>query len=179
MDGDNADEQEQESPTKKSKTKSPGKKAGPFGPIPMSYEEIGPEDKLILRMKETEGKGWAEIQKALEDITGSKLGASTVRMRYTRMKANLVVFEKEDVSIPFLSFLLHFVFIRFPFIFFFLTSSGVYETDRTNRNRIFWREKRRSKRKWNTKNGRKSPITSSRKAETSTQCPRCKRSLRS
>lgn len=133
MDGDNADEQEQESPTKKSKTKSPGKKAGPFGPIPMSYEEIGPEDKLILRMKETEGKGWAEIQKALEDITGSKLGASTVRMRYTRMKANLVVFEKEDVSIPFLSFLLHFVFIRFPFIFFFLTSSGVYETDRTNR----------------------------------------------
>ncbi|ODM14571.1 hypothetical protein SI65_10057 [Aspergillus cristatus] len=77
MDGDNADEQEQGSPTKKSKAKYPGKKAGPFGPIPTSYEEIGPEDKLILRMKETEGKDWAEIKRALEEITGSKLGSST------------------------------------------------------------------------------------------------------
>ena len=80
MNGDNADEQEQGSPTKKSEAKYPGKKAGPFDPIPMSYRGIGLENKLILCMKETEGKDWAEMKRALEEITGNKLRSSTVCM---------------------------------------------------------------------------------------------------
>lgn len=83
---------------KKSK-KSPSKKTSVLGPVPASYEEAGPEDRLILRMKETEGKSWNEIQKAIEEMTGGRLGGSTLRVRYTKLKANFVVFEKEDVSI--------------------------------------------------------------------------------
>lgn len=52
---------------------------------------------MIIRMKEVEGKPWADIRKALEDITGTNLGRSTLQIRYTRMKANFVVFDKVDV----------------------------------------------------------------------------------
>ncbi|ODM14572.1 hypothetical protein SI65_10058 [Aspergillus cristatus] len=90
----NGDE-EQDSPTKKTK-KSPSKKTGALGPIPTTLNEASAEDKMIIRLKEVEGKTWAEIRKIMEDITGAKLGGSTVQVRYTRMKANFVVFDKED-----------------------------------------------------------------------------------
>lgn len=87
-----------ESPTKKSKTKSPAKKGGPLGPIPTSYDEAGEADKVMLRMRGTENKPWAEIKDVLEGITGASLVAGSIQVRYARIKANLVVFEKEDVS---------------------------------------------------------------------------------
>lgn len=70
-----------------------------LGPVPASYEEASPEDRMILRMKETEGKGWGEIQKAIEEVTGSNFVGSTLRVRYMKLKANFVVFEREDVSL--------------------------------------------------------------------------------
>lgn len=92
-------EPESPSPIKKSKTKSPSKKPGPFGPIPASLVEASAEDKMIVQLKETEGKTWAEIRKALEDFTGLMIGSSTPHVRYARMKANFVVFGVEDVGI--------------------------------------------------------------------------------
>lgn len=51
-------------------------------------------------MREVEGKGWSEIKKVVEEITGAMLGISTLQMQYSRMKNNLVVFAKEDVRPP-------------------------------------------------------------------------------
>lgn len=82
-------------PTKKSK------KTNPLGPTPASYEEANETDKLIVRLKEKEGKSWAEIKNVLETATGVSFGGSTLPVRYSRMKANFVVFDKEDVGFLF------------------------------------------------------------------------------
>lgn len=95
---------ENESPTKKSKAKSPGKKTG-LGPIPPRYDEANEEDRLIIKMREKDGQGWADIRKVIEEITGVKLGSSSLSNRYGRMKANFTVFEKEDVHWSELAFL--------------------------------------------------------------------------
>jgi len=54
---------------------------------------------LLIRLKD-ENKPWAEITKALEDITGVTLGAG-LRARYARIKANLIGFEEGDVCLFF------------------------------------------------------------------------------
>ncbi|PGH00125.1 hypothetical protein AJ79_08308 [Helicocarpus griseus UAMH5409] len=94
---------EDESPTKKQKTPKGGKggaagdkaKAG-VRPIPTSYENAGPEDRMLLRMKDDENKPWTEIRQAWEEITGEKIGGSTLSGRYARIKANFVVFKEDD-----------------------------------------------------------------------------------
>lgn len=93
----NASDQAPDTPSKKTKA-SPSKRSNPLGPIPATYEEASAEDKLIIRLKEVEGKAWSEIKKVLEEVTGATLGGSTLQVRYTRMKANFVVFETDDVS---------------------------------------------------------------------------------
>ncbi|ODM14563.1 hypothetical protein SI65_10049 [Aspergillus cristatus] len=93
------DDGDHESPSKKAKTKSPTKRTGGLGSIPTTYEEASEEDKLLIRLKD-ENKPWAEITKALEDITGVTLGAG-LRARYARIKANLVGFEEGDGPILF------------------------------------------------------------------------------
>lgn len=93
---DDDNEPSAESPNKEAKSKSPSKKSGVLGPIPSSYEEASAEDKMIIQMKEVEGKAWADIKKALEEITGAKMGGG-IHVRYARMKANFVVFDKGDV----------------------------------------------------------------------------------
>lgn len=106
-----ANDNDEGSPTKRSR-KSPGKKMTVLGPVPASYEEAGPEDRMILQMKENEGKGWGEIQKAIEEVTGNKLVGSTLRVRYMKLKVNFVVFEKEDVSCSLFRLLLSSFFPR-------------------------------------------------------------------
>lgn len=91
------DDQPPDTPSKKAKA-SPSKRSNPLGPIPATYDEASAADKLIIRLKEHEGKAWSEIKKTLEEFTGVALGGSTAHVRYGRMKANFVVFEKEDVS---------------------------------------------------------------------------------
>lgn len=100
-DDDDDNEPSAESPTKKAKSKSPSKKSGALGPIPASYEEASAEDKLIIQMKEVEGKTWADIKKSLEEITGAKMGGG-IHVRYARKKANFVVFDKSDVRFYYL-----------------------------------------------------------------------------
>lgn len=82
------------SPTKKADKGTPSKRSRGLGPLPSSYADAGEADRLLLKMKD-EGKPWAVIQETLEGIAGCKLtGLST---RYARIKANFVVFPKEDV----------------------------------------------------------------------------------
>lgn len=66
--------------------------------MPTSYENASEEDKMLLRMKDDEGKGWNEIREAWTAMTGEPVGKSTLSGRYGRIKANFVVFRKEDVS---------------------------------------------------------------------------------
>lgn len=104
-DADAPEVQEDETPQKKKRTakaKPAGEKAkkAEMRPMPTSYETASPEDRMLLRMKDVEGKGWAEIREAWETMTGDKVGGSTLSGRYARIKANLIVFSKEDVRIP-------------------------------------------------------------------------------
>lgn len=89
-----------ESPPKKSRA---GKKIGPLGPIPTSYEEAGLEDRLIIEMRERDGKQWLGITAAIEEITGTKSGNTIMKNRYAHMKANCAVFKMEHVYLSMFS----------------------------------------------------------------------------
>lgn len=99
VDGDT----EADTPTKKKRgtpAKTPGEKGAKAGarPMPTSWENASEEDRMMLRMKDDEGKGWNEIREAWNAMTGETVGKSTLSGRYGRIKANFVVFRKEDVS---------------------------------------------------------------------------------
>lgn len=87
------------SPAKK-KRASPKKPVGKVTsrPLPTSYENASPEDKMLLRMKDEENKSWADIRKAWMDMTGDEVANSTLSGRYARIKANFMTFPEEDVS---------------------------------------------------------------------------------
>ncbi|KAK2756800.1 hypothetical protein FQN54_005246 [Arachnomyces sp. PD_36] len=90
-----------ETPTKKKRAtpaKATGGKSLKVGarPMPTSWDNASPEDRMMLRMKDEEGKGWAEIREAWNAMTGESVGGSTLSGRYGRIKANFVVFRKED-----------------------------------------------------------------------------------
>ncbi|KAE8137880.1 hypothetical protein BDV38DRAFT_282490 [Aspergillus pseudotamarii] len=88
---------EKASPPKKAKAaagSSPSKKT--IGPIPTSFEAAGLSDRMIIQMRDEEGKNWGEINESWMKMTGIKVGTSTLRMRYTTMKANFVEFTGED-----------------------------------------------------------------------------------
>lgn len=54
---------------------------------------------MIIQMRDKEGKNWGEINESWTKMTGIKVGTSTLRMRYTTMKANFVEFTGEDVCL--------------------------------------------------------------------------------
>ncbi|GAD94507.1 conserved hypothetical protein [Paecilomyces variotii No. 5] len=85
-------------PVKKGKA-TPGKgtpKKGTMRPIPSSFEEAGPEDRLLIQMKDKENKSWAEIKEAWASLTGLQVGGSTLAVRYTRLKANFFTWTAQD-----------------------------------------------------------------------------------
>ncbi|OJJ07094.1 hypothetical protein ASPVEDRAFT_357223 [Aspergillus versicolor CBS 583.65] len=65
-------------------------------PIPATLAAAGPEDTMILRLRDEENRPWAEINKIFVEATSIKVGGSTLRMRYTTMKANFVGITEED-----------------------------------------------------------------------------------
>lgn len=81
-------------PSKKAKV-TPGKAI----PIATSYEAAGPEDRMIIHMKDVENRNWAEIEAAWETMTGIKPSKGSLSTRYRRLKANFTVFNPEHVSI--------------------------------------------------------------------------------
>ncbi|KAE8375980.1 hypothetical protein BDV26DRAFT_294499 [Aspergillus bertholletiae] len=88
---------EKTSPPKKAKAvagSSPLKKT--IGPIPTSFAAVGLSDRMIIQMRDEEGKSWGEINESWMKMTGIIVGTSTLRMRYTTMKANFVEFTGED-----------------------------------------------------------------------------------
>ncbi|ODH46593.1 hypothetical protein GX48_07332 [Paracoccidioides brasiliensis] len=101
--GGNLNNDVDESPTKRQRVPA---KAGRGGagekvkagsrPMPTSLETASPEDKMLLRMKDEENKPWADIRQAWEEMTCEKVGNSSLSGRYSRIKANFVVFKKED-----------------------------------------------------------------------------------
>ncbi|EAW11986.1 uncharacterized protein ACLA_007450 [Aspergillus clavatus NRRL 1] len=88
----NADADAAESPTKKGK----GTPKTSLGPVPTSLASAGLADKMILRMRDGEGRSWTDITAAWTTMTGIKVEGSTLRKRYTAMKANFVSFSAED-----------------------------------------------------------------------------------
>ncbi|KAF7595270.1 hypothetical protein BBP40_006770 [Aspergillus hancockii] len=86
------------SPTKKPKASpAAGQSRGKsLGAIPTSFESAGLADKMILRMRDEEGRNWGDITKAWSLLTGNTVGNSTLRMRYTTMKANFVEIGEAD-----------------------------------------------------------------------------------
>ncbi|OOF94879.1 hypothetical protein ASPCADRAFT_406720 [Aspergillus carbonarius ITEM 5010] len=82
-----------ESPSKKSKA-TPKKTKLP--PIPTSLDVATISDKLILRLRDEEQRGWNDITKEWVALTGIQVGGSTLRMRYTTMKSNFVEMDGED-----------------------------------------------------------------------------------
>ncbi|KAL4876643.1 hypothetical protein BJY04DRAFT_222820 [Aspergillus karnatakaensis] len=73
---------------------TPTKKAT-LPPIPTLLANAGTEDRLILRLRD-EGRPWSEINSTFIATTGIKVGQSTLRMRYTAMKANFAGISGED-----------------------------------------------------------------------------------
>ncbi|KAL2847449.1 hypothetical protein BJY01DRAFT_246813 [Aspergillus pseudoustus] len=67
-------------------------------PVPASLAEAGTEDKMILNLRDGEGKSWAEITKLFISVTGIEVGSTTLRLRYGSMKAKFVEIPEEDAS---------------------------------------------------------------------------------
>lgn len=91
-----ADGNDDTSPSKKAKTTKGSPKKAAVIPIPTSLEAAGPEDRMLLRMKEEEGCSWKEIAAAWESMAGNKVPTASLSTRYIRIKANLAVFPGED-----------------------------------------------------------------------------------
>ncbi|GMF69940.1 unnamed protein product [Aspergillus oryzae] len=91
---------EKASPPKKAKGaagSSPSKKS--IGPIPTSFEAAGLSDRMIIQMRDEEGKNWGEINESWMKMTGIKVGTSTLRMRLLRLKKEIEEkFEQEKWS---------------------------------------------------------------------------------
>lgn len=94
-----AEGDDEESPTKKKKaTPKSGKKTDAY-PLSTSADNISEVDKMILTMKDDEGKSWVEIKAKWEEMTGMKPGNSTLGNRYAKLKSNFTVFADGDVSL--------------------------------------------------------------------------------
>ncbi|KAL1961929.1 hypothetical protein VTN77DRAFT_758 [Rasamsonia byssochlamydoides] len=97
-DDDDNEQDTSSSPSKKAKNGQNQKKE-----IPTSYSSASKEDRMLIYMREVEGKSWGEIDSAWEAMTGTKPAPTTLRKRYGRIKANLAVFKDEDVRKKILS----------------------------------------------------------------------------
>ncbi|KAL3451637.1 hypothetical protein BJX65DRAFT_304230 [Aspergillus insuetus] len=93
-------------PTKRAKKDSTGslstKGATPrkaaLPPVPSSLAEAGTEDKMILNLRDVEGKSWGEITKLFISVTGIQVGGTTLRLRHAAMKAKFVEIPDEDAT---------------------------------------------------------------------------------
>lgn len=140
-----------ETPAKKTKTATPGSNSTPVkaSPIPATFDEAGPEDRMLLHMKD-EGKGWPEIMDALATMTGTKPNLGSLRSRLLRMKNKFVVVEPDHVSLP----------LR---VYLSLQRQGgklIHSRSSIDRCRFFSRRRRRSRIALNWRSGRRLPMRS-------------------
>ena len=66
--------------------------------LPTCMEDASEADKMLLHMKDNEGKGWTAIRATWKAMTGQETAASTLPNRYNRLKSIMMVLKKGDVS---------------------------------------------------------------------------------
>lgn len=66
--------------------------------IPSCWEEASAADRMLVTMR-GQGTEWGKIRELWKDITGQDTAKSTLPVRYTRIKANLMRLEDGDVSV--------------------------------------------------------------------------------
>lgn len=66
--------------------------------LPTSMKECSEADRMLLHMKDVEGKPWADIRAAWKTMTNQETASSTLPNRYNRLKANLMELKEGDVS---------------------------------------------------------------------------------
>lgn len=125
----------------------------------MSYEEAGVEDRLIIEMREKDGKQWLDIKAAIEEITGTKFGNTTLKGRYARMKSNFVVFEKEHVCCVSLAW--------------YNTADNM---SYSYRSRFSWMSRKISRKSLRSRNGRRLPPVLKRDVDRSIRLPPSRKS---
>ena len=70
----------------------------PWAPSPLPTKKPDQRTGPWYTCEKPKTKPWAKIQKVLQEMTGAKLGGSTLQNHYARTKVNFVVFNKEDVG---------------------------------------------------------------------------------
>ena len=81
---------------KASTTSKPRKALGTR--VPTRLEDAHPADKELFRMK-TDGKPWKQIKPVWEKLMGKLTGASTLSVRYCKMRENFEKVDGNDVSL--------------------------------------------------------------------------------
>ena len=66
-------------------------------PIPTSWAEAGVADRMLVTLRDN-GDNWAKIRKQWKEMTGLDTAASTLPVRYSRLKAIMTTLEDGDVS---------------------------------------------------------------------------------
>lgn len=67
-------------------------------PIPNSFEEAGPEDRMLLHLRDKDNKQFSEIAKKWNIMTGASTTAGSLKSRYQRIKAKFVTFDPDHVG---------------------------------------------------------------------------------
>lgn len=102
--GDSAEVTTSQESTSTTKTGTPRKRApvtkdkAVARGLPTSMKECSEADRMLLHMKDVEGKPWADIRATWKAMTGQDTASSTLPNRYNRLKANLMELKEGDVS---------------------------------------------------------------------------------
>lgn len=68
--------------------------------MPRTLAETSDEDRLLLRLKDEEGRPWLAIEAEMRNTTGrTDITAQALRARHRRLKAGLAVMSDEDVCV--------------------------------------------------------------------------------
>ena len=68
-------------------------------PISTSKANLSSEDKLLIKLKDEDGKTWSEITKFFSELNSKTYDGSTFRKRYQKLKDNLTTITDDDLAI--------------------------------------------------------------------------------
>jgi hypothetical protein len=81
-------------PSKKAK-----KSSGQPTPISTSKATLSSEDRLLIKLKDEDGKTWSDITEFFSELNGKTYDGSTFRKRYQRLKENLTDVAEDDLKL--------------------------------------------------------------------------------
>jgi hypothetical protein len=85
---------EPSTPSKKVK-----KSIAPATPISTNKSTLSPEDRLLIKLKDEDGKTWSDITKFFSDLNSKTYDGSTFRKRYQKLKDNLTTITDDDLAL--------------------------------------------------------------------------------